>query len=155
MESKSTNDFTNNVSFEKLHDWCLTIIDFLQLEFPNKEMTYMTQLFKDALCEIEEKHILRKMKAFSKEVNGLVSDDVLSDEQRSKLNQLLYKKFNYSLAEERNKETKLLDGIVNRGRIRNNREFELVKQREEEIYADDSQQEYAKILGKLMSDYEK
>lgn len=53
MESKSTNDFTNNVSFEKLHDWCLTIIDFLQLEFPNKEMTYMTQLFKDAAQIVE------------------------------------------------------------------------------------------------------
>lgn len=44
--------------------------------------------------------------------------------------------------------------IIKRGRIRNDKEFELVRNREEAIYADDSQWDYAETLRKLMSDYE-
>lgn len=44
--------------------------------------------------------------------------------------------------------------IIKWGRIRNDKEFELVRNREEAIYADDSQWDYAETLRKLMSDYE-
>ena len=50
--------------------------------------------------------------------------------------------------------TRKIEVIINRGKIINNKEFELVKRREEQIYADESQIEYAETLRRLMADYE-
>ena len=79
---------------------------------------------------------------------------MLLPEQMGRLNHVLQEKFSHSLADEFDRETAIIDKIIKRGIIRNNREFEIVKRREEEIYADESQNEYAETLRHLMADYE-
>ncbi|MGI6232238.1 MAG: hypothetical protein ACOYJF_05230 [Prevotella sp.] len=72
----------------------------------------------------------------------------------NQLNQALTEKFKYNLADADASENVEIQKIIKRGRIRNDSEFKLVKNREEVIYADDSQWNYAETLRKLMSDYE-
>ena len=67
---------------------------------------------------------------------------------------ILKEKFNHSIDDEIDNDTAKIEKIIKRGRIRNDREFELVRNREDEIYADDSKWDYAESLRKLMSDYE-
>ena len=84
----------------------------------------------------------------------MLREHIIPDNQMNELNQLLKARFGHCIVDEIAKDEKIIQGIIARGIIRNDREFELVKRREEEIYDDDSQQEYAEKLCKLMSDYE-
>lgn len=95
-----------------------------------------------------------KMRAVFKETNIMFGEEALSTEQMGRLNQILKEKFGHSLADESDKETAQIEKIIKRGKIRNDREFELVKRREDMVYVDDSQREYMLALQKLMSDYE-
>lgn len=104
--------------------------------------------------DIDKTHNLRKMKALYKEMNILVGEEMLSPKQMDDLNQLLKEKFGHNIADEKDKETEIIQKIVKRGKIRNDREYELVKRREEEIWEDDSQTEYAETLRRMMGDYE-
>ena len=63
-------------------------------------------------------------------------------------------KYGHDIADEMELETATIQKIIKRGIIRNDDEFEIVKRREEEIYADESQFEYAETLRNLMSAYE-
>ena len=83
-----------------------------------------------------------------------MAGEILSSKQMDDLNQLLKEKFGHNIADEKDKETEIIQKIVKRGKIRNDREFELVKRREEEIWEDDSQTEYAETLRRMMGDYE-
>ena len=94
------------------------------------------------------------MRALYKEINILVGEEMLTSSQMDSLNNILTKKFNHSIKDEFDKEIKKIEVIINRGKIVNNKEFELVKRREEQIYADESQIEYAETLRRLMADYE-
>ena len=67
---------------------------------------------------------------------------------------ILKEKFNHSIDDEIDNDTAKIEKIIKRGRIRNDREFELIRNREDAIYSDDSQWDYADSLRKLMLDYE-
>jgi hypothetical protein len=97
---------------------------------------------------------LKLIKALYKETNLYIREDLLTSKEMTELNQLLKEKFGHNIADEIDRETALIEKIIKRGKIRNDREFEMVKRREEEIYADESQNEYAETLRKLMGDYE-
>ena len=146
-------NFVRSASYETLYDWCLTIMDFMRSEFSG-EVAMMDSMLREVLGEIDETRNLRKLKLLWKEMDYYAGDDLLSREQKIRLNQILREKFSYSLDDEHCKESDLIEKIIARGKIRNDREFELVKRMEEEIYDDDSQQEYAEKLRQLMSDYE-
>ena len=148
------NDFKKTASYETLRDWCFTILDFFTSEFPNKDMCYLVNEFKIIISDIDQKHNIRKMRAMFKEINIMFGEEMLLPEQMGRLNQILQIKFSHSLADEHDKETATIDKIIKRGKIRNDNEFEIVKRREEEIYTDDSQYEYAEKLRQLMADYE-
>ena len=62
-----------------------------------------------------------------------MAGEILSSKQMDDLNQLLKEKFGHNTADEKDKETEIIQKIVKRGKIRNGREFEMVKRREEEI----------------------
>lgn len=87
-------------------------------------------------------------------MNWMVGDGFLTDTQMDSLNRILLKKFKYNLNDVTKSNIDEIDKIIKCGKIRNDREFELVKNREDEIYADDSKWDYAESLRKLMSDYE-
>ena len=93
------------------------------------------------------------MRALYKELHLNVRE--LLPNQIEELNQILTEKFGHCLADVAEMETKAIEKIIKRGRIRNDTEYRLVWQREDEIYTDDSQYEYAEKLRKLLNDYEK
>jgi hypothetical protein len=78
---------------------------------------------------------------------------MLSPEQMAGLNQLLKEKFGNNLAEEKNEELVKIKKIVKQGKIRNDKEFELIKRREEEIWQNNSQIDCSETLRRLMGDY--
>lgn len=138
-----------------LKQWCLTICDYLlSIDSGYSELVNGKYGLMSILEDIEKTQNLRKMKALHKETNILIGDDMLSPEQMAGLNQLLKDKFGHNLADERDKESKTIQKIIKRGKIRNDKEFELVKHREEDIWQDESQNDYAETLRRLMGGYE-
>lgn len=131
-------------------NWCNTIYDYL-LSLDSGYSIFI-DCFRHAI-ETSAKNKMRVIKEIYKETN-LIVRETLTPEQIISLNAILKEKFNHSIADEIDNDIAKIEKIIKRGKIRNDREFELVKNREEEIYADDSQWDYAEKLRKLMSDYE-
>ena len=138
--------------YATLREWCITILDYLVTISP--EYSYLVHEFKAVIEKIDKKQSMRYMRAMYKEMNWLVGDDYLSDPLMDQLNQILTEKFKYNLVDVAAAEKDEIQKIIKRGKIRNDREFELVKNQEEAIYDDDSQTEYAEILRGLLGDYE-
>jgi activator of HSP90 ATPase len=109
--------------------------------------------FKGIIFDAENTSDIKLMKRVYKETNIIVRE-TLTPSLIEPLNKVLKEKFNHNIADEMELETATIQTIIKRGIIRNDREFEIVKRREEEIYADESQYEYAETLRNLMSDYE-
>jgi hypothetical protein len=59
------------------------------------------------------------MRALYKEINILVGEEMLTSSQMDSLNNILTKKFNHSIKDEFDKETKKIEVIINRGKIMN------------------------------------
>ena len=93
------------------------------------------------------------MKRVYKETTVMVRE-TLTPRLIEPLNQILKEKFGHNIADEIDQETTAIQKIIKCGKIRNDKEFEIVKRREEEIYSDESQNEYAETLRQLMADYE-
>lgn len=161
-ESKSPRDpqcmkisnLKKNSDYSVLKQWCITICDYLlsiDSEFLN--LVYGKYGVMEVIDNIDKTHNLIKMKALYKEINILVGEGMLSQKQMDDLNQLLKEKFSHNIADEKDIETDIIQKIIKRGKIRNDREYELVKRREEEVYQDDRQADYADTLRSLMIDY--
>ena len=149
------SNLKKNSDYSVLRQWCVTICDYLLSIDPRCSIfIYGDDSFMSVIEDIDKTHNLRKMKALYKEMNILVGEEMLSPKQMDDLNQLLKEMFGHNIADEKDKETEIIQKIIKRGKIRNDREFELVKRREEEIWEDDSQTEYAETLRRMMGDYE-
>lgn len=149
------NNLKMDSDYSVLRQWCITIFDYLLSIDPRfSDSIYGEYGMMEVVKNIDKTHNLRKMKALYKEMNILVGEDMLSPKQMDELNQLLKEKFGHNIADEKDKETEIIRKIIARGKIRNDREFELVKRREEEIWEDESQIEYAETLRRMMGDYE-
>ena len=135
-----------------IREWCVTVSNYLLSLNP------LFKIYTDEVCriitELDKKKNRKEMWDFYKEFHWLVKEDHFSSTQLKKLNLLLKEKFGHCLADVAVMETKAIERIIKRGRIRNDTEYRLVWQREDEIYTDDSQFEYAEKLRKLLSDYE-
>lgn len=153
METKSSS-FFKKANYELLKNWCLSIYDFYLKYDRSTESVFMINLFKDAINRIDKTKDIKQMRALFKETNELFREDMLSKELMDKLNERLFLKFGHNIADEINSERLLVRKIVERNKICDNKEFNIVKRHEEEIYADDSQQEYAEVLRNLLADYE-
>jgi hypothetical protein len=94
------------------------------------------------------------IKGVYKETKVIIRELRLPYDILMQLNSILLEKFDYNLIEELKLENNQVNNIIKRGRIRNDSEYELVKQREEDIYADNSQRELMLKLQQLMLDYE-
>lgn len=118
-------------------------------------MSEFVNEMKRVIQKIDTKQSIRQIRSMYKEVNWLIQDGYLSDSAMDSLNQILAEKFKYNLIDVAASEKDEIKKIIRRGRIRNDGEYELVKQQEEEIYDDESQSDYAESLRKLLGDYEK
>ena len=144
-----------NTDYLVLKQWCQTICDYLLSINPGfSDIVDGEYGLMSILKDIDETHNLKKMKALYKEFNILIGEDMLTMEQMAELNQLLKEKFGHNLANEKDKDSVTIQKIIERGKILNDREFELIKRREEEIWQDDSQHAYAETLRHMLGDYE-
>ena len=150
--SKKLLALEKTADYATLREWCITISSFVSKAYP--EMSHMEEEINDAIEKIDKKQSLRYMQTLYKEMNWLVGDGYLPDPLMDQLNQILAEKFKYNLVDVAAAEKDEIQKIIKRGRIRNDREFELVKNHEESIYDDDSQTEYAEILRGLMGAFE-
>ena len=139
--------------YATLREWCLTVLDFLNNQ--DSQFLILVEYGKKAIADIDKKQNLKKMRAMYKETYLLLNEDHINSLQLLTLNEILKEKFGHCIADETELETKAIDKIIKRGRIRNDSEYELIWRREDKIYTDDSQYEYAEKLRKLLNDYEK
>jgi len=136
--------------YETLKEWCLTACDYLLKIDP--QHSFLVKEIEKVILKIDIRKKKNDMWALYKELHLCLRD--LPPNQIEELNQILTEKFGHNLADVAKMETKAIEKIIKRGRIRNDTEYRLVWQREDEIYTDDSQFEYAETLRKLLSDYE-
>lgn len=145
LNLKDLNDF------KTLRDWCLTVYDYLVNL--HSDFLLETEWYRGVINKAEAKSDLRLMKRVYKETNLMIRE-TLTPILIEQLNNLLNEKYGHCIADEIDKETEIIQKIIKRGKIRNDREFELVKRREEEIWEDGNQMEYAETLRRMMGDYE-
>ena len=136
--------------YETLKEWCLIGFNYLLKIDP--QHSFLVKEIEKVILKIDIRKKKNDMWALYKELHLWLRD--LPPNQIEELNQILTEKFGHCLADVAEMETKAIEKIIKRGRIRNDREYRLVWQREDEIYTDDSQFEYAETLRKLLSDYE-
>lgn len=138
-------------NFNLLKNWCLTIYNYML--FLDSSFSLEVEWFKGVIADAEKTSDIKLMKRVYKETNVLVRE-TLTSRLIEPLNIILKEKYGHDIADEMELETATIQKIIKRGKIRNDDEFEMVKRREEEIYADESQFEYAEALRNLMSAYE-
>ena len=150
--SKRLIEFEKKADYETLKAWCLTIYDFLLSLDP----VFLIEVAWAKACiqKADKTKNRRFLISIYRETNTIIRENYLSSEIMKELNRRLLEKFEYSFAKVVEEENEMIDLIIKRGKIRNDREFEIMKRREDEIYADDSQQEYAEVLRNLLADYE-
>jgi len=140
----------NTKDIDIVVDWCNTVYDYLLTL--DSGYSNLIDYFRHAI-ETSTKKRKRVVREIYKETN-LMARETLTTEQMASLNMILNERFCYSIADEIDNDTKQIQKIIKRGKILNDREFELVKNREDSIYADESQAEHAEILRNLLVAYE-
>ena len=146
------SQFERRANSTVLGDWCITIFDFLLLLDPL--CAVWINPFKEMLINAIDKDKKKIIKGVYKETKVIIRELRLPYDILMQLNSILLEKFDYNLIEELKLENNQVNNIIKRGRIRNDSEYELVKQREEDIYADNSQRELMLKLQQLMLAYE-
>ena len=151
--SKKLLALDKTADYATLREWCMTIYNFLINLHP--EMTDMLKEIERVITEeLDSKLDIKRMRILYKEMNWMIREEYLPDSLMDKLNQILTEKFKYSLVDVAAAENDEIQKILKRGRIRNDREYELVKNKEDEVYDDDSQFDYAESLRSLLGGYE-
>ena len=144
----------NVEDYNTLKEWCITIYNYYSTLDTSPMGAYMVDYFMNTLSKIDQRRSLKMMKALYRETNELFREDMLGKDAMEKINGILKDKFAHCISDEIDIERNEVDCIVESGKIRNNHEYDLIKRREEEIYADEAQNELADTLRYLMADYE-
>ena len=150
--SKKLLALDKTADYATLREWCIVVSNFFVSL--SSEMNFYGEDTDNIIARIDQKKSLRLMRMLYKETNLMVREMYLPDPLMDKLNQILTEKFKYSLVDVAAAEKDEIQKILKRGRIRNDREYELVKNKEDEVYDDDSQFDYAESLRSLLGDYE-
>lgn len=150
--SKQLLELDNNADYAMLREWCMTCCDFIVRMYP--EMTEFVTGVKNIIMRIDSKQNIRQIRSVANEVDWLIQDGYLSDSAMDTLNQTLTEKFKDNLIDASTSKKDEIQKILKRGKILNDREYELVKLQEEKIYDDESQFNYAESLRNLLGDYE-
>ena len=139
--------------YATLREWCITIYCFLIKIHP--EIADMLKEIERVITEeLDKKSDIKRMRILYKEMNLMIREEYLPDPLMDQLNQILAEKFKYNLVDVAAAEKDEIQKIIKRGRIRNDKEFELSKNKEDEIYDDESQFNDAESLRNLLGDYE-
>lgn len=108
----------------------------------------------DKLCIIKAFEIgeIRGMRMAFNDTLDMAKD--LSYAQKEELNAILREKLGTDLNEQNNKNYKKIKRVIQRGKIKTDEEYYLLKERIDEIYDDESKREEVEELGTLLLNYE-
>ena len=145
MKKKLTEKQQKELAFMK--DWILIVHEYI---FKNDEDI----LEVDKLCIIKAFEIgeIRGMRMAFNDTLDMAKD--LSYAQKEELNAILREKFGTDLNEQNNKNYKKIKRVIQRGKIKTDEEYYLLKERIDEIYDDESKREEVEELGTLLLNYE-
>jgi hypothetical protein len=132
---------------EVVKEWCCLIMDFII----EREGQTGIEVFRDITIQLYENKNLRGIKQLSSEINDLAG--ALREADFADLNQKLLEKFGKNLVSEANKVRDEVNKIVENGKIRSAKEYRLVSQRAEEIYAYDEYRAELEVLNGLLIDF--
>ncbi len=143
MNHKSVN------SLRKIKERCFTIFNFMILKYGNKNNF---KRFIDVVNETYAKKNLSGMRYIERDLNEWIKG--FSNADISELDELLKNKFGTGLDIIEKKNQKIIQKVIKRGKILNEKEYRLIKNREDEIYVDNSKAEEKQQLDRLMEAYE-
>jgi hypothetical protein len=138
-----------------MKDFILFVSDYIHkdLEEPDKSIYEEAKIYLiDGLKKGVEIGEIRGMRMAFNDTLDMAKD--LSYAQKEELNAILREKFGTDLNEQNNKNYKKIKRVLQRGKIKTDEEFYLLKERIDEIYEDESKSEEVDELGTLLLNYE-
>ena len=133
-----------------LKEQSLTILNFMIKK--NGEMPMFDE-FKKVIHETFEKKNIKGLNYLNKDIiewsKGLSQIDSVS------LNELLIKKFGKHLSQSDNKITVEINRIIKRGKINNEKEYNLLLEKIEGIYLDIARKDEVEVINCLLANYSK
>ena len=113
---------------------------------------FFTEQLKSVFDTAYDKADIKKLKAINKELDVLYKQ-MFDKESQRELAALLEKELNEKIEDKGN--LKKIDQIIKRGSIKNNKEYELLLNRVEEIFSDKDKKKEVLLINKLLADYHK
>lgn len=130
-----------------MKDWILIVHDYIFKD--DEDILEEDKLYIIKAFEIGE---IRGMRMAFNDTLDMAKD--LSYAQKEELNAILREKFGTDLNEQNNKNYKKIKRVIQRGKIKTDEEYYLLKERIDEIYDDESKREEVEELGTLLLNYE-
>lgn len=130
-----------------MKDWILIVHDYIFKD--DEDILEEDKLYIIKAFEIGE---IRGMRMAFNDTLDMAKD--LSYAQKEELNAILREKFGTDLNEQNNKNYKKIKRVIQRGQIKTDEEYYLLKERIDEIYDDESKREEVEELGTLLLNYE-
>ena len=133
--------------FVFMKDWILIVHDYIFKD--DEDILEEDKLYIIKAFDIGE---IRGMRMAFNDTLDMAKD--LSYAQKEELNAILREKFGTDLNEQNNKNYKKIKRVIQRGKIKTDEEYYLLKERIDEIYDDESKREEVEELGTLLLNYE-
>ena len=130
-----------------MKDWILIVHDYIFKD--DEDILEEDKLYIIKAFEIGE---IRGMRMAFNDTLDMAKD--LSYAQKEELNAILREKFGTDLNEQNNKNYKKIKRVIQRGQIKTDEEYYLLKERIDEIYDDESKREEVEELETLLLNYE-
>jgi hypothetical protein len=132
---------------DRLKDWSLTILRFINTKTPSGSMNYVGK-FEEVVTQTYDKKDLRGMKLLFKDVIAWSKD--LEKEQITELNKIIRKKFGEDLYYSHKK----IEEILSKAVIENLAEYKLLFDYFEEINSDESRNDEISRVNRLIEEYQ-
>ncbi len=139
---------SNITKIEFLRDWILTIIEFISLKTNDESITELVE----AIDKAYERKDSRGLQCVFNDMNEWVSG--FSPQDVKEINTILSSKFGFNLEDKNKKDLVKIKAIVDRGCIKNNGEYYLIKGRIDALNGMDGHEDEMDRLDRLMTDYE-
>lgn len=153
MKKKLTKKQQKELAFMK--DWILIVHEYIHkdLEEPDKSMYEEAKIYLiEGIIKAFEVGEIRGMRMAFNDTLDDAKD--LSYAQKEELNAILREKLGTDLNEQNNKNYKKIKRVIQRGKIKTDEEYYLLKERIEEIYDDEGKREEVEELETLLLNYE-
>lgn len=144
MKSKLSEKKLKELLF--FRDLNLIIVDYFCKLEPEIKMVY-----NSILKAFETNELCGMRETFNETI---ARTDFLTNSQKEELNAILREKLGTDLNELKNKTYKKIKRVIQRGKIKTDEEYYLLKERIEEIYDDEGKREEVEELETLLLNYE-